>query len=97
MPAKKNNGTASTKATTDDEPLAKKPAKRAPAKKAPAKKNTVISISDEDDDLPVTKPVRKPRAAASKPKRKYNSSSDSDDVFKSPSTSSKLFIYTLMF
>lgn len=79
----------------NDSPVAKPPL----AKRATAQKKPVIDISDDmnsDDDLsnddyiPLTKPEKKPRAAASKPKRKYNSSSDSDDLFKSPSTSSRL-------
>lgn len=58
-------------------------------KRATAQNKPVIEISDDDDyDIPVARSDKKPRAAASKPKRKY-SSSDSDD-FKSPSTSSML-------
>lgn len=84
-PAKKNNGTNDDVIGIDDSPVAK-----LPPKKAPPKKKAPVEI-DDNDDVPVSKPERKPRAAASKPKRSL-SSSDSDDVFKSPSTS-RMFIF----
>lgn len=91
-PAKKNNAKHDDIITVDDGESSV--AKSLPTKKATAQKQSAIDISDNDvnsdnvnsdDDVPVSKPERKPRAAASKPKRKY-SSSDSDDVFKSSST-----------
>lgn len=73
-PAKKNNST-----TNDNDQLSKKPASI-----------TKSEFDDDDDsnDIPISKPERKPRAATTKPKRKISYSEDSDDLFKTATSNS---------